>query len=285
MSDVDDTEELEQQGEDTIPAVDPEPPKREWTDEDAAEAKAFGWKAPEEWAGEKPDGYIDDPRRYMDRANNFRPFRALREQLESTKRDFQTRTERLEAINAKTMEQQRANYERDMAAIKAAQREAVDNADGARFDALERQREAIPKPVDIAPAERPEPVSTRPPELDEYVKANDWVNNPILRQAGAQLIDAMGYAGKPVKEQLEFAEREVRKLYPGAFAPAVVTPQTTQKAAIQRVDGGGLGGGNRADAFSALPAEAKASFKRFAAQGIFTDTPEDRKRYADDYNA
>jgi hypothetical protein len=45
------------------------------------EARLFGWKAPEEWVGDKPAGYIDDPKRYLDRIKDSRIFKTLNEQL------------------------------------------------------------------------------------------------------------------------------------------------------------------------------------------------------------
>jgi hypothetical protein len=135
----------------------------------------------------------------------------------------------------------------------------------------------------MQPVQRPQ-VS---PEVEEYTKANEWVNNPILREHGAKLIDAFGMATRPHREQLDFAERELRKLYPAAFQPAapVAAAQAQAKPVVQRVDGGGLGGGAKVSAFTALPSEAKSAFKRFVDQGIFQDTDADRKRYADDYNS
>lgn len=286
MADTDEIEAEElPQGADTLPAVEDtaEPAKPEWTEEDETQAKAFGWKPAHEWNGERPKGYIENPRKYLDHADSFRPFRVLRERTEKMEREFQQRFERYDAVTTKTIERQKAEYERDMAAIKAAKLDAVESADRPRFEALERQEQAIPKPVDVPQVqpERPAPVA----EVAEYAKTNDWVNNPILRRAGAELIDAAGMADRPVPEQLAYAEREVRKLYPSAFAPVTASIQATARPQVQRVDSGGLGGGGSRNPFDALPAEAKSSFKRFAAQGIFADTPEDRKRYADDYNS
>jgi hypothetical protein len=271
-----DAEELE-----NAPEIEtPEPPAKEWTDDDENEARAFGWKAPEEWAGEKPSGYIDDPRRYLERAESFRPFKVLREKAEKEKADFDARIARMEAITAKTLEAQKAQYERDMEAIRRQQLEAVETADRDRYEALEQAKSKLTRPPE-AP-EQPARASPIEHEVDEYAKTNDWVKNPILRQAGAQLIEANGYAGRPVREQLEFAEREVRKLYPGAFQPAPVA--TPQKPVAQRVDGGGLGGSAKSSAFAALPSEAKNAFARFVEQGIFENTDAGKKRYADEYN-
>jgi hypothetical protein len=280
QTEIDDTDALE-----VAPVETTEAPKPEWTDEDVQEAKAFGWKSPDEWAGDKPDGYIDDPRRYLDRAEKFRPFKVLRERTEKMEAEYQARFQKLEAVAAKTIEAQKSQYERDMAALTRAQLEAVDTADRERFDAIEKQKAAMMRPPELPAPIKQEP--RRPPEVEEYAKTNDWLNNPILVDAGAKIIDAMGYAGRPVREQLELAEREVRKLYPGAFAAPVATAPARATPMVNRVDGGGLGGGAKGGAFAALPAEAKSTFKRFVSEGGwgFKDTAEDRERYANDYNS
>ena len=279
------TEELIQEAEPQaeVPAA-VDPPKPEWTDEDAAEAKAFGWKSPDEWAGEKPEGYIDDPRRYMDRANNFRPFKMQRERLEKIEADYAERFRRIEAVTAKTIEREKAQYERDLAAIKAAQREAVENADGARFDALEAQKASLSPPADFPPPPKPEVQDDVRTEVSRYVaEGNAWVNNPILAEAGRVAIERGGYIGRPIREQLEYAAQKVREAYPAAFAPPAAEPP--RAPVVQRVDGGGLGGGGKAGAFASLPAEAKSAFARFAKEGYFPDTAAGREAYANDYHS
>jgi len=276
------TDEPEDLGEvEEIESVAADPPKREWTDDDATEARAFGWKAPEEWTGDKPAGYIDDPRRYLERAENFRPFKALKERSARQEADFNERMRKLEAVSENTLKAQREQYERDLAAINRAQRDAVEVADVARFDALEKQKTAIKPP---APVEAPKPAQPAvDPYVQEYAAANDWIKNPVLRETGAKLIDANpAIRAASARDQIAYAEAEVRKLYPGAFAPVA----DTRPAPPSRVDGGGLGiGASGANSFSKLPGEAKAAFQKFVGQGIFANTPADQKRYADDYNA
>ena len=256
-----------------------EAPGPEWTEDDAAEAKAFGWKAPEEWAGEKPRGYIDDPRRYLERAETFRPFKVLRDRTENLERDFQERFRKLESASSATIISERARYDREIATIQQGKRDAVDTADREMYDRLEKQQASLSRPYD-APPPASQPI-VQDTFVQEYAKANDWVNNPILREAGAKLIEAGGYANRPAKDQIEYAEREVRRMYPNMFAPVAAA----QPAPMQmRVDGGGLGGGAKGGAFAKLPTEAKSAFKKFVGDGIFQDTEVDRKRYADDYD-
>jgi len=284
MSDID---EIDGESPETVevPETTPEQtPKREWSDDDEAEAKAFGWKAPEEWAGPIPAGYIDDPRRYLERAENFRPFKALREKSEQERREYDDRFRKLEAMNERALEQQREQHKRDVAAIQAAQRQAVEMADTARYDQLERQKAALRAPdvIQAAPA-----VAKAPPEVEAYVQANEWAQDPALREEGRIAIDAAMRSGKAFNssgEQLQYAESVMRRKYPHLFAaPAAVTEP--KPAMVNRVDGGGLGGAIKSGAFTKLPAEAKSAFKKFVSQGLFQDNDTDRKRYADDYDA
>lgn len=253
----------------------PEPPVKEWTDDDEKEARAFGWKPPEKWVGEKPEGLIEDPRQFL---QGNRGFRILRERTEKLETEFAEKFRRLEAVTTKTVERERAAYQAKLAEIEAAKLDAVTNADREQYDRLEAQRKAMPAPVefDAAPA-----APSVPDEVQEYAKANEWVSNPILREAGAKIIDAMGYAGKPVREQLELAEREVRRIYPHYFTPAAPAQAAPARPAVQRVDGGGLGGGGAGGQFSKLPPEAKAAFARFVSQGVFKET--EKETYANDY--
>jgi hypothetical protein len=250
--------------------------KPEWTEEDAAEARAFGWKPADKWVGEKPADFVDDPRVFLSRS---RTFKVLREKTERLEQELAERLRKMEAITAKTIERERAQHQAALDEIKRQQLEAVDSADRERYDALERQKASMVPPPEM-PVERPAPTTAR--EVEEYAKQNDWVNNPILRQAGAQLIDAAGMAGRPIAEQLAYAEREVRKLYPGAFQAAAPAPQ---KPMPQRVDSGGLGGAFKVSGFDSLPPEAKAQFKRDVASGLYTDDATGRKEWSNAYNS
>lgn len=262
----------------TIDTPQPDQPQAPaWSDEDAEEARAFGWKSPDEWVGEIPAGYIDDPKRFLERASNFTPFRKIKERLEAREAEiarkdaeFDERARKLEAVYERSRQLDRER-------LMAERADAVEMADRARFDAAERQLQALDAPVE--PPKPPAPAAD--PYVQEYEAKNEWVKNPILREAGARLIDAAGLNGRPAAEQIAFAEAEVRKMYP-AYFPKPEAP----RPAAQRVDGGGLAGGaGRASAFSTLPSEARQAFSKFVKEGLFEDNEKDRKRYADDYNA
>lgn len=254
-----------------------EKPAPTYTAEDADEARTFGWKAPEEWVGEKPAGYIGDPKAYLDRLNNMKPFRAIKERMDLQQREFEERTRKLEMLTAAQVKAQKDTYERELADIKKQQRAAVELADADQYDALEARKAALQAPVAVAPA-APAP----DPYVADYMAKNEWVRNPVLKDIGARLISEGGMTGKPVQDQIAYAEREIRRMYP-AYFPAEA--QTTQKPMTQRVDSGGLGFASKAGEFSKLPPEAKAAFARFASEGLYPNTDEGKKTYADQYNA
>ena len=264
------------------PAPDAAPPGPEWTDDDVQEAKAFGWKAPDEWEGDKPAGYIDDPRRYLERAENFRPFKALRERTAKMEAEYQERLRKVETITERALEAQRAQYERDLQSLNARQRRAVEEADVQTFDQIEKAKAAMQPPA-VPVVEQQ--INHVPPEVQELVARHEWAKNPALLAAGAEILEKTpGSRFMPPQEQFALAERELRRIYPTAF-PQPVAAEPAKAPAPQRVDGGGLAFGSGKDSeFSRLPEEAKSTFRRFVNQGLFSDTDADRKRYADDYN-
>lgn len=267
------------------PEQTPEPPKREWSDEDAEEAKAFGWKSPDEWEGEKPAGYIDDPRRYLERAENFRPFKALKERLSAKEREFDERIRKLDAIAQQAVETQKRQHEAELAEIKRQKSQAVELADRDAYEALVKREEKLTAPIPQKPAQPPAPQID--PVVLEYRQKADWAQNPLLWKTAVELVDANhDIQTRPAKEQLDYAEREIRRMYPAYFVGSQ-PPEPSVQPSVQRVDGGGIAGGSlgKSSGFDKLPAEAKQAFKKFVADGLFADTEAGKRRYVDDYNA
>jgi hypothetical protein len=248
------------------PAYDPEV---------AEEARFFGWKAPEEWVGDKPAGYIEDPVRFLDRVKDSRIFKASERRFESKLEDVAARLAR---VTDNVTARQKADYEARIKQITQAQRQAVETADVQRFEQLEREKLTLAPPVTV---EAPTPPTTDP-VVQEYIDKNEWTKDPALRFEGAQAIEVALRQGRQFRdygEQLQYAEGVMRRKYPHMFqAP-------TPPARATRVDGGGLGIGGSKTGFDALPSEAKSAFKRFVAQGVFEDSPAGRKQYVEDYNA
>lgn len=250
------------------------PAAKAWTPEDEEEARLFGWKSPNEWQGEKPPGYIDNPQDFLGRVKRSRIFQTMEEKMSEQER-------KLAAMNDQALERQRREYEGRMQALTARQRRAVEEADTETWDKLEKQRQQM-----MQDAPQPDqPQRQEPPaEVAEYQKANDWAKDPVLWREAVEVVnvglESGAVRGDDPKGQLEFAERTMRAKYPHMFQQA--KPQQRQ-----RVDGGGLGSGSPAggrSTFDKLPGDAKSAFERFVSRGVFSDTKKDREEYAREYN-
>lgn len=258
--------------------VEQAPVERPWSDEAEETARAFGWKSPDEWKGDHPPGYIDNPEEFIARAERFPAVKALQRKLSEVTEQSRRTEEALQETFKRQRERERAEYDRQLRAIAIAQRKAVEEADTERFDRLEEVRAGM-KPPEPAP---PVPDGDRPSpeEVAETQAAHDWMQNPYLMQQAGGIIDAalkMGVAPVGYRAQADYAAKELRKLFPGAF-PARPKPPAP------KVDGGGLASaGMKKSAFDRLPDFAKATFKRQVAQGIFEDSKADREEFADAY--
>ncbi len=259
---------------------DPEPPKPEWTEAEAEEAKAFGWKAPEEWTGEKPAGYIDDPRRYLDRAENFRPFKVLKDRLTAKEAEFDERIRKLDGMSAQAMAALQAQHDAEKTRLTAQQRAAVEVGDVAQYDDLSKQIAAM-KPVDV-PKPEPKPADGPDPYVAEYAAKNEWVKDPVLYDFARNAIDVAARSGvrwNTVAEQVAYAEAKAKEYFPHKFAAPVTQPVPLPS----RVDGGGLGAW-RSDPLARLKPEAQAQFRRDVKAGLYKDDAAGRASWAEEYN-
>lgn len=259
------------------PEASPEP---EWSSEDAEEARLFGWKDDQEFKGEKPEGYIADPREYMERVQRSRIFQAMQQKLDDAQTSAAEQARKMQAVTKAAVERQKADYERELEKIRQDQRAAVEVGDTDAYDAAEKRRAELQAPQDVDPEPEKPKVD---PYITEYMATENgaWLNNPILRDAAAKLVGAnQAVLAGSVQDQVAYAEAEIRKMYPSYF------PQQERSKPRAVVDGGGLAGGRLAkDAFSKLPEDAKSTFNQQVKDGLFEDTKEDREWFANEYNA
>tara|TARA_R110002126_G_scaffold73946_3_gene184551 strand:- start:3821 stop:4678 length:858 start_codon:yes stop_codon:yes gene_type:complete len=270
---VEDVADVEQ--EDAAPAA------PAWSDDDVEDAKHLGWKSPDDWVGDKPAGYIDDPRRYLERFERIPAVRALKEQTAKIQKDADDRARKLDALYQQQADSQRHAYESRLAEITRGQRQAASLADTDAYDRLEQEKSRLAPPRQEQQPEQPQ----ADPYVSEYraSEGGKWLDDAYLLNQGKQIIDANpDIMKRPAQEQVAYAESKLRMLYPQMFASGKPAPKP-QRA--QRVDGGGLaaqlGGGT---GFEKLPPDAKTQFKRFVKEGLFSDDEQGRKAYTNDYN-
>jgi hypothetical protein len=268
----------------TEEATTPQPAEApKWAPEVENEARALGWKAPDEWKGEVPGSYIDNPERYLERAENFAPFRKVKEKLKDVEVKAEERLRKVETALSKAFERDRAALLTQIEQIKAEKVAAVEVGDVDRFKALEKREDALRKDAE-QPQEAPQ---QRQPEVpQEHRTAIDtWrVDKPWFQTDAIKTQAAVIYYGEAEAKGIREPQAILR--YVDMQMARQFRDIGEQVAAKSQVEAGlTFGGGSTASAYDKLPADAKEAFKRFAAKGIFPDTKEGRAAYAEDYNA
>jgi len=254
-----------------------------WSDDEETEARAFGWKPASEWVGRPPpNGVIDDPRTYMDRALKFTPFRTLRERQEQVEATF---AKRIAAVEKR----ERERYEAQLATIQQQKLAAVDVADRAEYDRLDKQERELA--ARIAPEAAPETARPRR-DITEELPDAVWLKDPVLRAHARDAIEQAAHFGQvdlnrmTIADQALWGEDYVKARWPEHYAAATRTAAPAPKAKASPVDGGGIAGvPSRRDGFEKLPTSAKAAFAQLVKKGIYADTDQDRKEYFNDYGS
>lgn len=264
----------------TAPADTPDtaPVAPQWSPEAETLAREWGWKSTDEWKGEPPPGFIDNPERYVERFDKLPPVKKLQEKLADQERKTEERLRKIEAVTSKALERERASYTAQIEALKAQKLQAVETGDVEAFKALDRREAALTQAV-AEPAPKADGV---PPDhkaaIDQWSVGKDWFRNDAIKTQAAVVLygQAQNKGLSDPKAILAYVDAEMAKTF---ASPA--QPQQQQSM----VDPGLTFGGQSADPFAKLPKDAKDTFQRFVKQGLFTDDKAGRAAYAEDYNA
>lgn len=253
--------------------------KPAWSPEDEDEARQLGWKSPEEWTGEFPPGYIDDPKKFRDRAMTFGPVRKLLDELQRQKRDGDVAIQRVRAMAdaavRRTQDEARAEIQR----ITAEQRRVAEAGDMETYDALERRK------IDVArgatEATRAQEPNSEREEIERWAVDKEWFQTDKIKQAAAvaafNMAESQGYTTPTAK--LRYVDRVIAERFPDRVPERA--PVRTQPA----VEGGMPSTAQaRQSAFSKLPRAAQAEFTRQVGLGWWPDDDASRKQYANLYN-
>lgn len=244
-----------------------------WTPDIEQEARALGWKSPDEWQGEVPAGYIDNPERYLQRAESFTPFKKLKERLDEVAR-----------MSEKTQEALSKTFQRElqsrMAQLQEQKVKAVEVGDVAEFQRLEKQQAELNKQAAEVPQAKTDAV---PPDhrsaIDQWRVGKDWFQKDRVKTTAAVEFygEAQAQGISDPKAILAYVDQKM------AVTFADLAPKQPASAPVEA--GLTFGGGATASGFDKLPKDAKDAFQRFVKQGLFQDTKEGRAAYAEDYNA
>lgn len=214
----------------------------------------------------------------------------LEARLAAREREFEDKIGRLERMSTAAVQRERERLE---AMYRNAQRNAVETGDTARFDQLDRDRQAAIENYDkyiqeqVQPRRDPSQPHSLPPDrqavVDGWVQKNEWFNRDPELNAVAQAFHVRLGNEKPglsLAENLAETERYVRQRYADKFSGT----QSRQISAPMVESGGGRmpsTAGPRAKGASDLPSDVRRVGESFVKQGLFKDLNE----YARDYFA
>lgn len=258
----------------------PAPPQ--WSKEAEEEARFLGWKSPDEWQGEKPPGYIDNPEAYLERWERHPVFQKMQKRQDEM---LAEQARKIDAVNERAVQRMKEEHQRRIEALTYQQRQAVEEADTEKWERLERAKVDLTRRGPEAPEATPEVSPEDVRAVREYREKNAWAQNPLIWQEAVNAVQFMPRDGdSSAAAQLKFAEDQMRAKYPHLFPDAQPEPRPQPR---QRVDAGGLAAGKRGggrSGFDALPSEAKRVFERQAQQGIWSNSKEDKEEFAREYN-
>lgn len=281
MSDEQDLQQTDNQQQ-TPPPVD--------TPDYESEARAQGWVAQEEYRGSERDWV--DAETFVKRGREILPIvrknnekllkelqeaRKIAEEARSTAKEFQK-------FQKEQYERKAKDLEAQMAAIKAARREAITAGDGDRVIELEEAQDALKEEIAItkeqARVEPPKPEVREEPKPDASLQAwldrNDWfgvdkrttgIANGLGEALRAENPNLVGQAF------LDKLDEELATTLPDKFG---------KKRVANPMDGGTPSTGRPTkskQSYDNLPAEAKSACDRFVKQGLMS-----REEYVADYD-
>ncbi len=244
-------------------------------------AASLGWKSPDEWKGDKPRGYIDDPARFVEWAENLGPVKKLVESQQKELEALREQARRSEAAVMRQVERERAQYKANLEAIRAAKAQAVQDGDADAYTALDRREMAMRAEAEDKPQSQAPQMSDHDRRaVDIWVANNsDWFGPSGDKERSDAAVQLMGEATErgiaSIEGQLAYVDRQMAIRFP---------KEQTKPEPVSRFDTA-LGAGGGQSAFSKLPKEARDQFRRFVEKGVFADDEAARKQYTEDYNA
>lgn len=244
-------------------------------------ARRLGWKPKEDFKGD-PEQWRDWEDFLNEDLSSAPQLKAqvklLKRRLDQADRKWQRAENVLEEAKGYYTRTEERAYERALKEIRAKQRAAVDNADGEAFDAAEDELKELTQ--DMKAGNKPDSPKVDPSVQKAFRKwegENDWYGSDTSMTAVADAIAAkMGsYSDNDMEpgEYLEELTRRVKKEFPHKFQQAL----PKKRSAVEGVSGNRSQAG--AETFDAMPADAKAQFKRFETMGI----PVTKDSFAKDY--
>lgn len=268
------------------PAPEAEAPEPEAAPEIAPEvidqARKYGWKGPDEWQGAPPKKGFMRPDEYLDlpQVQN----KILREEMsefrkaqEAKERETADKLARMDRMYQEAAERRADAHKREVERLKAEQRKAVETGDVERWEALEKEQEALgPVPQQQKAEQQADPEVTYIQNWIATIPPDHWWHADEIARAASGVIYNQAPPTLTPAQKIAFVEQRIKDRF---------YPEQPQKPRPARVDGGGLAMGGKKRPSERIPAEALAVGKRFVEEGLFKDIDEYAKSYLADEGA
>lgn len=211
------------------------------TQEEAQQLTVEGLAAELGWAPK--DQFKGDPERWKPADEFIRAGRDIQQTLSRELRTVRQEVERFGRVAADITEDRVRQRDQHWQAKLA---EAVDAGDH------EGARQATQEIAKLA-AQQPAQPASPPSEVADWVSRNEWfTKDPLAAMRAREVTDRLAQQGMSVPQQLEAAERAIRKEFPEHFAAPAKQPPATQTGQSRKA-----APSNRARGFADMPAESQ----------------------------
>lgn len=224
-----------------------------------AEASKEGWRPLEEWRG--PKEKWKEAKQFVEDGANINPIlKANLRKMEERLNAAEEANKQFGAYHKTQMQKEHERTQKAIAELEKVRKQAVSEGDGDTFDRAEREL------TDLRRNEVPQDVRQQNVLAEQWVAENPWYNTSQklgpYADGIAERVAAEGYSGKAYFNELT---RRVKEAFPEEFT-------NTRRSQSSAVESGGekVSSNSKSKTYDNLPADAKASCKRFTDAGFMT---------------
>ena len=285
MSEEKQVEQQEASTEQEVQQLDPQTEK---------EARLFGWVPKEEFRGSESDWV--DAEVFVKRGKEINPILRKNNELLMKKLDEKAKeidsikesVEEFKKFQKESFERKSAEYEIQIATLKAQKREAIAAGDGDKVVDIDDQIDSLKeaqKEAKLEATKKPEPAKTEAqvsvpddPDLQSWLGRNQWFGQDT------EMTDVANGLGNSVRKQFPhltgraFLDKLDEKIV--EYFPHKVLGNKAKGSAVDSTGNVRSSGGSGKKSYDNLPADAKEACDRFIKQGWIKS----KQEYVDSYD-
>jgi len=205
-------------------------------------ASELGWRPKDQFRG--------DPDEWKPAGDFIRASRDINQSLSRELRGVRDQVSRMEQVSSRLLADKIAERDSYWQGI---HRKAVEDGDVQLAERAVTERDKL---RDAAPKQD----DGLPPETAAFVEKNrSWFNvDPLATMRAQEICDSLAKRGTPIPEQLQHAERAIRKEFPELFPKPAKPP-----AGVQTGQSRNAASSSRKKGFADMPAESQTMAKQY----------------------